>query len=98
MIRTQIYRTEEERAARKRLAEERGTSQRALIREAVALFLAARGTESEEERLDESCGIWKDRENSHETVQALRASMDRDVWAWVESFHERDEGEAADNG
>jgi hypothetical protein len=96
MIRTQIYLTEEERAALKRLAEERGTSQSALIREAVDLFLAARGTEPEEKRLDESFGIWTDRENIHETFRAIRASMDRDVWARVESFHENDE--AADNG
>ena len=98
MIRTQIYLTEEERAALKRLAEKRGTSQSALIREAVDLFLAARGTESEEKRLDESFGIWKDRENVPETFRAIRASMDRDVWARVESFHVNDGDEAADNG
>lgn len=98
MIRTQIYLTEEERAALKRLAEKRGTSQSALIREAVDLFLAARGTEREEKRLDESFGIWKDRENVPETFRAIRASMDRDVWARVASFHENDGDETADNG
>lgn len=98
MVRTQIYLTEEERAALKRLAEERGTSQSALIREALDAFLAARGTQSEKKRIDKSFGIWKDRENVHETFRQIRDSMDRDVWARVRAGHGDDEGEDGDNG
>lgn len=98
MIRTQIYLTEEERAALKRLAEERGTSQSALIREAVDRFLASRGTQSEEKRLDASFGIWKDRENVHEMFREIRDSMDRDVWGRVQAFHENDGGEMRNDG
>lgn len=98
MVRTQIYLTEEERAALKRLAEERGTSQSALIREAVDIFLAARGTQSEKKRIDESFGIWKDRENVHETFRQIRDSLDRDVWARVRAYHGDDEGEDGDDG
>lgn len=98
MVRTQIYLTEEERAALKQLAEERGTSQSALIREAIDSFLATRGTQSEEKRLDESFGIWKDRENIHETFRQIRDSMDRDVWARVRAHHGDNDGKGRDDG
>lgn len=98
MIRTQIYLTEEERTALKRLAEERGTSQSALIREAIDHFLAVRGTQSEEKRLDAAFGIWKDRGNGHEEFRQIRASMDRDVWRRVQAFHEDENGEDGADG
>lgn len=98
MIRTQIYLTEEERAALKQLAEDRGTSQSALIREAVDTFLAARGTQSEEKRLDESFGIWKDRADVHETFRRTRDSMDRDVWARVRAYHGDHDGKEQNDG
>lgn len=98
MVRTQIYLTEEERAALKRLAEERSTSQSALIREAIDIFLAARGAQSEEKRLDQSFGIWKERENVHETFRQIRDSMDRDVWARVRAYPGDDKGKDGDDG
>ena len=80
MIRTQIYLTEEERAALKRLAEERSTSQSALIREAVDLYLDDHSHEERLAKLRAARGMWKDREDLHETFRAIRESMDRDVW------------------
>lgn len=92
MVRTQIYLTEEERAALKRLAEERGTSQSALIREAVDRYL---GEHSQEERLVKlraARGIWKNREDVHETFRAIRESWDRDVWARTEGENPASDG------
>ena len=80
MIRTQIYLTEEERASLKQLAEERGTSQSALIREAVDQYLKEHSQEERLAKLRAARGIWKGRTNLHETFRAIRESMDRDVW------------------
>jgi len=80
MIRTQIYLTEEERAALKRLAKERSTSQSALIREAVDLYLDDHSHQERLAKLRAGRGMWKDREDPHETFQAIRESMDRNVW------------------
>lgn len=84
MVRTQIYLTEEERAALKRLAEERGTSQSALIREAVDRYLEEHSREGRLAKLRAARGIWKDRKNLHETFRAIRESVDRDVWGRAE--------------
>jgi hypothetical protein len=80
MVRTQVYLSEETKEALTRLAEEKGTSQSALIREALDSFFEAGGASSEEERLDDSFGIWKDRENVHEEFREIRESLDREVW------------------
>jgi len=84
MIRTQIYLTEEECAALKRLAEEHDTSQSALIREAVDQYLDEHSREGRLAKLRAARGIWKDRTDIHETFRAIRESLDRDVWERVE--------------
>ena len=63
MVRTQIYLTEEERAALRRLAEARGTTQSALIREAVDQVIEAAQEESRLARLRAARGIWADRDD-----------------------------------
>jgi len=93
MIRTQVYLPEETKGALERLAEEKGTSQSAVIREALDAFFETGGPSSEEKRLDESFGIWKGRENVHEEFREIRESLDRDVWQRVRDHHEDGEGE-----
>ena len=80
MVRTQIYRTEKERTILKQLAEERCTSQSALIREAVDLYLESHSHESRRAKLRAARGIWKDRDDFQNTFRTLRERMDRDVW------------------
>lgn len=65
--------------ALRRLAEEQDTSQSALIREALNDLLATADMNEEERRLDETFGIWKDRENIHEEFREIRKSADRHV-------------------
>jgi len=78
MISTHVYLSEETKDALRDLAEARGTSQSALIREALDDFLCSQN--QEEDPFDESFGIWEDRENIHEEFREIRESMDRDVW------------------
>lgn len=92
MIRTQIYLTEEERSALKRLAEERSTSQSALIREAVDQYLEEHSREGRLAKLRAARGIWKDRDDIHETFRAIRESMDRDVWGRAEAQDRASDG------
>jgi predicted transcriptional regulator len=89
MISTKVYLSEETREALRELAEVRGTSQSALIREALESFLEGADTTDapsspdEDEALENlraARGIWKDRENVHEEFREIRESMDRDVW------------------
>jgi hypothetical protein len=89
MISTKVYLSEETREALLELAEARGTSQSALIREALDDFLSSQN--QEEDPLDESFGIWKDRENIHEEFREIRESMDRDVWARARDHHSDDD-------
>ena len=88
MVSTQVYLPEETKDALRRLAERRGTSQSALVREALEHLLATPDTSEEEQRLDASFGIWKDRENIHEEFREIRESMDRDVWKRVQEHHD----------
>jgi len=89
MISTKVYLSKETKDALRNCAEERGTSQSALIREALESFLEGTAsthepTESDNdetlENLRAARGIWKDRENIHEEFREIRKSMDRDVW------------------
>ncbi|MFB6274341.1 MAG: CopG family transcriptional regulator [Salinibacter sp.] len=94
MISTQVQLSEDTKEALQALAEERGTSQSALIREALESFLE--GTENADElngpdedetleNLRAARGIWKGRENVHEEFREIRESMDRDVWGRTEN-------------
>ena len=94
MTSTKVYLSEETREALRELAEVRGTSQSALIREALESFLEGAGTVDESsspgedealENLRAARGIWKDRENVHEEFREIRESMDRDVWGRSEN-------------
>ena len=88
MVSTHVYLPEEMKDALRRLAEEQDTSQSALIREALNDLLATADKNEEERRLDETFGIWKDRENIHEEFREIRESMDRDVWKRVQEHHD----------
>ncbi len=78
MVRTQIYLTEEEREALRRLAEAHGTSQSALIREAVDRLIEEQHAEQEQEKkwLDEAAGLWADRDDLPD-FRAMRREWDR---------------------
>jgi predicted transcriptional regulator len=100
MISTKVYLSEETREALRELAEVRGTSQSALIREALESFLEGADTTDapsspdEDEALENlraARGIWKDRENVHEEFREIRESMDRDVWARARDHHSDDD-------
>lgn len=98
MIPTRVYLPEETKDALRTLAEERDTSQSALIREALDAFLPSGNARSEGERIDESFGIWRDRENIHQEFRQIRESMDRDVWARVRDYHGEDSSGEQDDG
>ena len=72
---TRVYLSEDTKEALRTLAEERGTSQSALIREALDSFLEEKAPSDAEvnsaddetiESLRAARGIWTDRENVHE--------------------------------
>jgi predicted transcriptional regulator len=101
MVSTHIYLPEETKGALRELAEARGTSQSALIREALASSLE--GTDNADERngpdgdetlenLRAARGIWKDRENVHEELREIRESLDRDVWVRAENRDQEEDG------
>lgn len=96
MVSTRVYLSEDTKEALQTLAEERGTSQSALIREALESFLEGGALSDLEknstvneatENLRAARGIWKDRENVHEEFREIRKSMDRGVWARVREYH-----------
>lgn len=100
MISTHVYLPEETKEALRELAEARGTSQSALIREALESFLEGTdrveesiGAEEDEalENLRAARGIWKDREDVHEEFREIRESMDRDVWGRSENRNLEDD-------
>ena len=87
MVSTRVYLPEDTKEALQTLAEERGTSQSALVREALENLLATENQNEEEDPLDETFGAWEDRENVHQKVREIRESTDRDVWARVQGCH-----------
>lgn len=91
MISTQVQLSEDTKEALRDLAEERETSQSDLIREALEEFLSPSNPEDQEDPLDESFGIWEDRENIHEEFREIRESMDRDVCARARDYHSDDD-------
>jgi len=63
MKRTQIYLTEKEKKAIKKLSDERGTTQSNIIREAIEHYLEEVTLEKKRYRLMAASGMWKDKED-----------------------------------
>ena len=75
MIRTQVYLTQEQRAALAALARTTGKTQSELIREAVDRFLQA-WRKHRDEALARTAGMWRDRKDLPD-FRALRKEWDR---------------------
>lgn len=76
MQRTQIYLTDEEQQALRRLAAQTGRTQSDLIREAVDAYLAARQPDDRLDRLRRAAGLWAARDDLPDFA-ALRRELDR---------------------
>ena len=76
MIRTQIYITEQEKKGLESMAALRMVSQSNLIRQAIDDLLAKNGGGDRTSVLDESAGIWSDRDDIT-NVRDLRAGWQR---------------------
>jgi len=72
MVRTQIYLTDEQRAALKALAETSGKSQAELIREAVDRLIAESGSARRGSVLATAAGMWRHRTDLPDFAQARR--------------------------
>lgn len=83
MERTQIYLTQEERAALRAIAERRGQTQSEIIREAIDRFLEEEPDEvSVNEALEKSFGIWADRDDLDDFIAKLRQEWDERIESW----------------
>ena len=83
MERTQIYLTREEREGLRTLAELRSQTQSELIRTAVDRLLKEElPSASKSELLDQSFGIWADRDDLDEFFAELRRELDERVDSW----------------
>lgn len=76
MVRTQIYLTEDERAALGALSATTGKPQSELIREAVDEFIGRFSKTRRESVLDRAAGMWKDRTDLPD-FNAVRRQWDR---------------------
>jgi hypothetical protein len=76
MIRTQIYLTEQERAAIGDLAAATGKPQSEIIREAVDHLIARSSKARREDVLNHAAGLWKDRDDLPDFA-AVRKQWDR---------------------
>ncbi len=76
MIRTQIYLTEQERDALKRLSAESGKRQSELIREAIDGLIVKYSKTHRQAILERTAGIWKDRKDLP-NFSELRSDWDR---------------------
>ena len=76
MLRTQIYLTEEERAALRNLARETGQKQSELIRRAIDDFIARFQPRERLASLSQARGMWQERDDLPD-FQALRRELDR---------------------
>lgn len=76
MVRTQIYLTEEERAALRRIAQQTGRKQSELIRRAIDDFIDRFQPRDRRAMLEQARGMWKDRDDLPD-FRALRRELDR---------------------
>ncbi len=76
MLRTQIYLTEEERAALRNMARETGKKQSELIRRAIDDFIERFQPRERLALLSQARGMWQGRDDLPD-FQALRREMDR---------------------
>ena len=76
MVRTQIYLTEEEKSALNTISLQVGKKQSELIREAVDELISRYSDSRRQEILDNTAGIWKDRDDLPDFVK-LRREWDR---------------------
>ena len=76
MLRTQIYLTEEERAALRNLARETGKKQSELIRRAIDAFIERFQPRERLASLAQARGMWQGREDLPD-FRALRRELDR---------------------
>ena len=76
MLRTQIYLTEEERAALRNIARETGKKQSELIRRAIDTFIERFQPRERLASLSQARGMWQERDDLPD-FQALRREFDR---------------------
>ena len=77
MVRTQIYLTEDQRAAVAAIAVQSGKRQSEVIREAVDRFIEQKSRGRREAILREAAGMWRDRTDLP-NLDGLRRGWDRD--------------------
>lgn len=76
MIRTQIYITEQERAAINQMVHQTGQTQSEIIRIAIDKFFEQNSLQHRRQKLQQAAGLWKERQDLPDFV-ALRAELDR---------------------
>ena len=76
MMRTQIYLTENERAALRNIARQTGKKQSELIRRAIDDFIAKSQPGDRQARLQQARGLWQGRDDLPD-FRALRQELDR---------------------